>query len=126
VRSARMNFWVSLAITLVVLSATAFPLCGLMFRCGCTFSRGAQLCSIHHADMPHCPWCVKNGKAFGISFLVVLSLVTASLFAVARRQRSIWIGSIFGVVVYLLAAVAAGWATAKMMDYPTWFGLAIR
>jgi len=106
------------------MAITALPLCGLMFRCGCSLAHGAHLCSIHHAMGPQCPWCVERGKAFGFSFLAVVTVVAASLFVLARWRKPIWVGSIVGVAVYLIVAIAAGWMTAKVMDYPTWFGWA--
>jgi hypothetical protein len=113
---------ISLAVTIAVISATALPLCGAMFRCGCSLAHASSACNIHHAMGPHCPWCVKRGKAFACSFAFVLPASIVSLCAVVRRRRSIWAASSVGIISYLLLGALCGLVTAKVMHYPTWFG----
>ena len=84
---------------------------------------GAAHCSIHHAQGPQCPWCVASGKAFGISFLFVLPASAAVVYATARWRRSIVLSTLMGSLIYLIATAAAGWVTAHVMKYPTWFGI---
>lgn len=121
-RSTRKTFWISLAIVVVVMAVTALPLCGWMFRCGCSFAHGAEMCNIHHEGMAHCPWCVKSGMAFGVSFLAVIPVAGGVIFVAARRGKAVWVCCLAGGGAYFVAAVAAGWVTAKVMGYGMWFG----
>jgi hypothetical protein len=120
----RSIFWISQALMLGVIAATALPLCGQMFRCGCTFA-GAAHCNIHHALPPHCPWCVQSHKAFLLSFLAILPATTGVLYAAAWSRKSVVIAMLLGAATYLATAGAAGWITAKALGYPTWFGLSV-
>lgn len=120
--STRRTFWTTLPIVLAIMSATALPLCGQMFRCGCSFAHGSAMCNIHHQTMPHCPWCQKSGTAFAASFLAVIPITGGTIFVLARRRKSIWLCSLAGTSAYLISAIAAGWVTAKVMGYATWFG----
>jgi hypothetical protein len=124
-RSTRVTFWIGFAVVFVVMSATALPLCGQMFRCGCSMAGAASHCNIHHAGGPHCPWCAGGGKAFGWSFLAVLPGVAGCVYAAARWRRSVVVAAVAGTVAYALIGVAAGWVTARAMAYPTWFGLPV-
>jgi hypothetical protein len=122
-RSARTTFWISQTITLAVIAATALPLCGQMFRCGCALTSGAQHCNVHHADGgPQCPWCVASGKASILSFLVMLPGSAAAIHVVSRWRRSVLVCTLVGSIVYFLLAASAGFVTAHAMGYPTWFG----
>lgn len=120
-RSRRTTFWLSLVATLVVIGVTVLPLCGQMFRCGCTFA-GAAHCNIHHATPPHCPWCQHDSRAFYLSFAAILPLTTGSIYVATRRRKSLLIGSLAGVAAYVVIALATGFVTAKTMGYTTWFG----
>jgi hypothetical protein len=117
----RSTFLISLPLTLGIIAATALPLCGQMFRCGCTFS-GATNCNIHHAMAPHCPWCVQSHKAFVLSFLAILPAATGVVYASARRRKSILTSTFLGTAAYLTTALIAGFITAKALNHPTWFG----
>jgi hypothetical protein len=123
-RNTRMTrpFLISLAVTIAVMSATALPLCGTMFRCGCSLAHGSSACSMHHVMGPHCPWCVKRGTAFGASFAFVLPAAVGSVLVAARRRRSVLAASSAGIITYLALAALCGFITAKIMHYPTWFG----
>jgi hypothetical protein len=124
-RSTRKTFSITLPIVLTIISATALPLCGLMFRCGCSLAHGSSTCNIHHQAMPHCPWCQESGTAFGLSFLAVLPITTGAIFIPSRRRKSIWLCTLAGTGFYLISAIAAGWVTAKVMGYGTWFGWSV-
>jgi hypothetical protein len=121
-RSTRKTFWISQTITWAVIAVTGLPLCGQMFRCGCTLTSGREHCSMHHADGPQCPWCVASGKASILCFLVMLPGSAAAVYAASRCSRSVLFGSLIGSITYFLLAAAAGWVTAHAMGYPTWFG----
>jgi hypothetical protein len=121
-RSTRKTFWISQAITLAVIALTALPLCGQMFRCGCTLTGGARHCNVHHADGPQCPWCVASGKAFILSFLAILPGSATAVYAASRWRHSILFATLAGSIAYLLLAASAGLITAHAMGYPNWFG----
>jgi hypothetical protein len=123
-RSRTATFWLSLALTLLIITVTVLPLCGQMFRCGCTFA-GAAHCNIHHATPPHCPWCAHDSRAFYLSFLAILPGTTAAVYTATRRRKSLLIGTLTGAAAYLLIALLAGFITAKTMGYTNWFGLSV-
>ena len=124
VRSRRTTFWLSLALTLVVVVVTALPLCGQMFRCGCTFA-GAAHCNIHHATPPHCPWCAHDSRAFYASFAAIIPLAAGAIFAITRRRKSLLLGTLTGVAAYVVVALISGFITARTMGYATFFGFNI-
>ena len=123
-RSSRTAFWLSLVLTLVLIVVTALPLCGQMFRCGCTFA-GAAHCNIHHATPPHCPWCAHDSRAFYLSFAAILPFTTGAIYTVTRRRKSLLLGTLSGAAAYLLIALVTGFVTAKVMGYSNWFGLSV-
>jgi len=121
--TVRRIHWISQLLTLAVIAATGLPLCGAMFRCGCSVTGGSSHCNMHHADgSPHCPWCAAFGLAPALTFLAVLPVVGACVHVAERRGRSIPLAVGVGLAAYAPLVTTAGWVTAKAMGYPTWFG----
>lgn len=89
------------------------PLCGLVFRCGCTFDpwlggTGWLLCNVHNPNnySPRCPWCVSprdtpawtwtTGKTIIVSGMMVAwamarwRLSATSTVAASRQRKWRW------------------------------------
>ena len=82
------SFWVATAVEAIVtlslcwLFQYAFhnPMCGFVFRCGCTFPwlGGWKNCNVHNPNSPHCPWCIAvEPTVWATSDAFVVSLMFA-------------------------------------------------
>src|SRR5437588_6713329 len=96
------------AILIVLSMVTVLPICGLMFRCGCTMISGEKYCNIHQPRVPHCPWCEGGAKAFVPGYVVAMLTATGAVsLALRDPRRSIWIALLAGAAAYL-ACLAFG------------------
>jgi hypothetical protein len=82
-----MRRWWRAGLALAATAVLYLPLCGLVFRCGCTFPLlgGAAHCDVHQPGPPDCPLCAGPplpGLLFG---LAVFALCWAALGALSRR-----------------------------------------
>jgi hypothetical protein len=79
-------------VALALASATAYPLCDLVFDCGCTWPLlGADAhCDVHRAGPPDCPVCTRPAVAV---------LFSGALLAA-------WSGIVWGVAVAFARARA--------------------
>lgn len=110
---------VSFVLVAVVAFATALPLCGQIFGCGCTYQDGIAHCNIFRASEPDCPWCSHGSTFFLIQFSVILLATAASIGASLRWVRNtFWLGITSGVVAYLFWAVVAAVILAVYEGYP--------
>jgi hypothetical protein len=73
------------------------PICGLLFRCGCTFSwrGGVSNCNINNPSGPKCPWCnAANTALASVSFLISghtsMVVMAAAWLALFLRHRRSW------------------------------------
>jgi hypothetical protein len=101
------------ALALVLASALAsilfYDMCALIFDCGCTafWAGGAELCNVHHASGPRCPWCTHPTAGATAFFGVVLAqaaLIYGPLPAFLSA-RGIW--GRFAAALVAFPAVAA-------------------
>jgi hypothetical protein len=124
---SRLRLVAGLGVLLVVSFATVLPLCGVMFRCGCSIRHGERECNVHVSGVPHCPWCEGGAKAFLPGYALAMAAAGATLAAVMgrRRKASGWVGVAAAVGVYLLVVSLAALVTAKVMHYPYWFGIRV-
>jgi hypothetical protein len=119
------RWWIAWGGLFAFSALAVLPICGAMFRCGCTLWSFERYCNIHHAGGPHCPWCVGGAKVMLPGYLVAMLVATTIELIWLRRHRSIGLAMLLGAVSYLACLIASGWVVAKMMHYPTWFGIAV-
>lgn len=96
-----------------VTAALFINACDLMFDCGCRswWDGAADLCNVHHARPPHCPWCVAEGIGGYASFAMILcvqGLVTfwPSRLVVWKRAAAVFLA--FPVVGVFCGLVLGG------------------
>ena len=124
---SRLRLIGGFAVLLVFSFATVLPLCGAMFRCGCSIRRGESQCNVHTSGVPHCPWCEGGAKAFLPGYGIAMLAAGATLAGVmSRRGTPAWVGIASAIVAYLLLVSVAALVTAKAMHYPYWFGLRLK
>ncbi len=114
----------TLALALVVVT----PLCGALFRCGCTWPWAGldRHCNVHDPDDPaHCPWCV-HPRVAATTFAVsaTLGVVAAWGLPVARRRPRFALAARTGagLVVYAFASALGAWWIARAVGYPHFLG----
>ena len=108
-----------------VTGATVLPLCGLMFRCGCTLRSGEKYCNVHERFTPHCPWCEGGAKAFLPGYALATASAGAVAAAILRRRGSPWRALLISLLVYFPLMALGGLIAAKAMHYPMWFGMRV-
>src|SRR5947209_7550380 len=131
----RRTFLIAFTLLAVASIAAALPMCGLMFRCGCTVTAGERHCNIHNAAGPHCPWCEGRAAAFLPGYGFGMSAAGTAMFGLLRHRhrrhsgggggggvRSLGIALLLGASVYFAGASLAALLTARVMHYPYWFG----
>jgi hypothetical protein len=120
----RRKFLICLALLFALSVASILPLCALMFRCGCTFSALEQHCNVHDPTPPHCPWCEGGVKVFLPGYVVAIVLAGGCSWMSLRRWRpSLPLALSSGIVIYGSLMSLSGLITARLMHYPTWFGI---
>lgn len=104
---------------------SATPLCGLIFRCGCTLMTGSRYCNIRNPAGPHCPWC-RDPRTFALSFAASVAGASA-LMRLSRKLRrpGVMLPTTAGAVGFWLTLSAAGLITAKLSNYRVWYGIRV-
>lgn len=103
------------------------PLCGWMFRCGCTFlwteGYGYAQCNIHQAGSPHCPWCVERSPLFmSLPFLLIVVGQGLVIGYFGKKHRlSLPVLVALGVLAFFLIGVATGYWFKILDGYPYFF-----
>ena len=106
-------------IVLLVTSVFLYPLCNVVFRCGCETMWGsaAAHCNVHAKHGAHCPWCDHPGLGT-LGFLLTL-VAQGGVFALVRRsKRSVLAATVMAVVVLPLAVVLSAGVCWLATDYP--------
>ena len=102
------------------------PLCGLLFRCGCTWlwAGGMDHCNIYEAMPPHCPWCSAPAWAAWIPFRGLIVFMAVAAVVAGRHGAAWWRRPLAAVLTFLIVGLLSGWLFAVAMAYPTflWFG----
>lgn len=91
-------------------------LCDWIFDCGCRswWNGAVDMCNIHNAHPPHCPWCA-NGEGF---FQAILWGILAPQVALAFTPRNLaWYWRLAAV---LAAFPLVGWMLGLASGW--WFG----
>jgi hypothetical protein len=105
----------------IVLIVFFTPLCGMLFRCGCTFlwSGAFSGCNIHQANTPHCPWCAAPLLLQSLTFLLLCIAGFAGI-RLARGNRDVHFLRDFtvGWVSVLVVAIVTAWVYKVTMNYP--------
>jgi hypothetical protein len=120
-------FLISWTLTLALSLGTVLPLCGRMFRCGCTLADGARRCNIQRAGEPHCPWCSHSLGAFATDYGLAFAVTSGVIYASLRLVRAhVVVGLCAGLVSYWPLVSLAGLMTARYLHYPAWYGWRLR
>jgi hypothetical protein len=87
--SAPVRLAVSAVIALALTAATYLPVCGLVYRCGCTwfFAGGSAKCNIHNPAPPHCPACTSHLAGLRLGVALAAPAFVGSLLLLRRRGR---------------------------------------
>lgn len=122
-----MGAFVRIAVVLLVVGATAHPICAFQFDCGCRpmgFG-GTDHCNVHEASTPDCPWC--TGGPVRLAWVGAIIAVPIALAFRVGKKRSWSAGrSILAALgAYVVGALVAGIAAALVTGYPTWLGLSL-
>ena len=111
----------TLFITLVLLT----PLCGFLFRCGCTWPWAGfdSACNIREPSAPyHCPWCASMLAGWLSAIVSILAGVTAAIIPWPAECKNKTTESLLrllaGIVLFGLTAVAAAAISASSQNYP--------
>ncbi|HEX9653375.1 MAG TPA: hypothetical protein VGA99_06670 [bacterium] len=111
---------------LVLAAIFLIPFCGWMYQCGCTFlwAGADRYCNIHHADAPHCPWCVAGEKPLSAALLglAIFGLPAAPIYWFNHKENAS-VPKLFaaGVLAFLMAAIISGYISKLWYDYPYFF-----
>jgi hypothetical protein len=111
----------------ILVAVFTYPLCGLLFRCGCVSVWGgaADHCNIHLAGAFHCPWCELAGLG-ALGFGSMLGGQALAFALVRRHGASVRTSTLAAVVALPLAALLAGGLTFLLTDYPHFLALRAR
>ena len=113
-------------ITVLIALIVITPLCGFLFYCGCTWPWEGLADNCNYFDehaAAQCPWCTSNwagGLSVGIA---ILSGYLASMFGLnssffsADKPNEIIVRVLFGLGLFLVVAVSAGWISATLQNY---------
>jgi hypothetical protein len=110
---------VAAAVVVAVTSVFLYPLCHVVFRCGCEtmWAGAAERCNVHAKTGEHCPWC-EDPLLGGTGFVFILAL-QATAFVLARsRKLSVPAATFAGVAVLPVAVLLSGTASFLATDYP--------
>jgi hypothetical protein len=105
----------------VLLSASVFlyPLCHVVFRCGCgaVWGAAATHCNVHAPHGAHCPWCDQPGLGT-VGFLLTLAGQGTVFALVRRRKGSVLAATVVAVAALPLAVVSSAGVCWLATDYP--------
>ena len=120
------------AVCILLLAIFFTPLCGWLFRCGCTFlwSGASVHCSVHDPARADCPWCVMPfGHASSGTFGLVLKklpffMISFGLFGLSKLQARFyadryWRQFCILLPEMLLLAGVIAWIYARLLNYPS-------
>jgi hypothetical protein len=120
-----LNKTIAAGVVLAVGVVAVTPLCGFIFECGCTWPwQGLDAdCNIHLAAAPHrCPWCASLAAGWSSAGSSVLAGVVACWYwrvPVCRGHPfEAPLRVLFGVGVFIVAALATGFVAALTQHYP--------
>ena len=120
------KFIIVYAVLIFISVIFVIPFCGLMYQCGCTFlwAGADRYCNIHHADAPHCPWCVAGEKPLSAALLglAIFVLPAAPMYWFNKKENaSVLKFFAFGFLAFLIAAIISGYIFKVIYDYPYFF-----
>jgi hypothetical protein len=123
VASRAKRFWLAYSALIALAAVFVVPLCGWIYQCGCTFlwAGAERYCNIHHAEGPHCPWCVAGGDplpATALGFLLFAPPAVAIHWFNKRPGVSTPKLFVAGLLTFLLAAIISGYIFKVIYDYP--------
>ena len=104
---------------LVATSVFLYPLCHVVFRCGCETMWGgaATNCNVHAKQGAHCPWC--DHRTLGtVGFLLTLAGQGAVFTVVLVKKRSVAAATALAVTALPLAVVFSAGVCWLATDYP--------
>ena len=96
------------------------PFCGWMFACGCSWlwTTAGQLCNVHQAAPPHCPWCSHGtlGKIAPLAGLFAGAFVSGAL--ALRLWQNLPLALGISLIAIFPVGVLMGLLTVLMASYP--------
>lgn len=96
------------------------PLCGYLFRCGCRqlWLGAADLCNIHNAAPPHCPFCSHGAAGFWLGAAGMILAAQWIVVAVTLRwTRSGALALLGAVAAFFAAGASVAWIFALHDHY---------
>jgi hypothetical protein len=106
-------------VVVAVTSVFLYPLCHMVFRCGCeTMWGGAgERCNIHAKAGEHCPWC-EDPLLGRTGFVFILALQAAAFVLARSRKLSVPAATLAAVAMLPVAVLLSGGASWLATDYP--------
>ena len=121
-----MKYLVCFCLVAVLIYVTLIPLCGYIFKCGCSWSDGLQNCNVHNAEGPHCPWCTETPVPFwGLVTLILMGTGVVVFASFKLFKLEIWVGVVISTVVYFLVASLIGLVSVIFTKYPIFYGFVL-
>ncbi len=131
ISSLTKRFLMVYSVLVVFAAVFLIPFCGWMYQCGCTFlwDGADRYCNIHHADAPHCPWCVAGEKPLpgALLGLAIFVLPAAPIYWFNKKHGfENWVLGVgkllvIGFLSFLIAAIISGFIFKMIYDYPYFF-----
>lgn len=101
-----------------IVAVTITPVCGALFRCGCTFAQGLAHCNVWDASTPNCPWCSGGPARFYVPFSLILVTVSGGIVWTTVKKRGLAAGFLTALALYPVAATLIGLGSALYAGYP--------
>lgn len=102
----------------LTVAVTITPVCGALFRCGCTFAEGLAHCNVWERSTPSCPWCSGGPARFYVPFSLILLTVGAGIVWTAVKRKGLAAGFLVALALYPIAATLIGLCSALYAGYP--------
>ena len=120
-RHPAKSFLLAWALLAPAAAVSVLPLCGTIFRCGCTMT--SRYCNTHNLAGSNCSWC-DNLSSFVLVLAASVAGASATMgLALKLRRPSVPVAAGFGVLGFWLTLSVAALVTAKLSGYPTWYGI---
>ncbi len=96
------------------------PLCGFIFRCGCTWlwSGAVSCCNINHPQTPNCPWCTASERVFLFLPGVIVFLGQIKIVSKVTNRFGKPTGFISGLAAFVILGILVGFIYNLNVDYP--------
>ena len=120
----KRNRYVALFLSFILAAIFLLPFCDLIYDCGCRvpWRGGDDLCNVHIADVPHCPWCEQRNPALmAWPFLAMFGGQAGAIFWFQRRSNNLLLLLGVGLSVFFIVGVLHGYIYGRLDSYPFFF-----